>query len=108
MLAKDRLGDQTLGVRSAYERSLMPPKYNSCTACSPGIDRHDILSPLLSQTMYATSPLKLAPNTNKNELQRSELSVNLIRQFYMDCKSKERKYEALVSLYQQSIIFCQQ
>jgi ATP-dependent RNA helicase DDX19/DBP5 len=56
---------------------------------------------------------KFAPNANKIELQRNELSVDSIRQFYMDCKSEEHKYEVLVSLYHlltigQSIIFCQQ
>ena len=55
---------------------------------------------------------KFAPNANKIELQREELSVEGIRQFYMDCKDEEHKYDILVSLYQlltigQSIIFCQ-
>jgi ATP-dependent RNA helicase DDX19/DBP5 len=56
---------------------------------------------------------KFAPNANKIELKRNELAVDSIRQFYMDCKSEEHKYEVLVSLYHlltigQSIIFCQQ
>ena len=56
---------------------------------------------------------KFAPNANKIELKRNELSVDSIRQFYMDCQSEEHKYEILVSLYHlltigQSIIFCQQ
>jgi hypothetical protein len=55
---------------------------------------------------------KFAPNANKIELQKEELSVDNIRQFYMDCKNEEHKYDILVSLYQlltigQSIIFCQ-
>lgn len=55
---------------------------------------------------------KFAPNSNKIELQRNELSVDNIRQFYMDCRNEEHKYDVLVSLYQlltigQSIIFCQ-
>jgi ATP-dependent RNA helicase DDX19/DBP5 len=55
---------------------------------------------------------KFAPNPNKIELQKEELSVDNIRQFYMDCKNEEHKYDILVSLYQlltigQSIIFCQ-
>ena len=55
---------------------------------------------------------KFAPNANKIELQREELSVEGIRQFYMDCRDEEHKYDILVSLYQlltigQSIIFCQ-
>jgi ATP-dependent RNA helicase DDX19/DBP5 len=55
---------------------------------------------------------KFAPNSNKIELQKEELSVEGIRQFYMDCKNEEHKYDILVSLYSlltigQSIIFCQ-
>jgi len=55
---------------------------------------------------------KFAPNANKIELQKEELSVENIRQFYMDCRNEEHKYDILVSLYQlltigQSIIFCQ-
>ena len=55
---------------------------------------------------------KFAPSANKIELQRNELSVDNIRQFYMDCRDEEHKYEVLVSLYHlltigQSIIFCQ-
>ena len=53
-----------------------------------------------------------APNANKIELKKNEVTVDNIRQFYMDCKSEEHKYEVLVSLYKlltigQSIIFCQ-
>jgi ATP-dependent RNA helicase DDX19/DBP5 len=55
---------------------------------------------------------KFAPNSNKIELQKEELSVEGIRQFYMDCRNEEHKYDILVSLYSlltigQSIIFCQ-
>lgn len=55
---------------------------------------------------------KFAPNSNKIELQQEELSVDGIRQFYMDCRNEEHKYDILVSLYSlltigQSIIFCQ-
>ena len=54
---------------------------------------------------------KFGPNANKIELKRNELSADSIRQFNMDCKSEEHKYEVLVSLYHlltigQSIIFC--
>lgn len=55
---------------------------------------------------------KFSPNANKIELQQEELSVEGIRQFYMDCRDEQHKYDILVSLYQlltigQSIIFCQ-
>lgn len=52
-----------------------------------------------------------APNANLIQLKRNEISVDSIRQMYMDCKTEERKYVVLVSLYKsltigQSIIFC--
>ena len=34
---------------------------------------------------------KFAPNANKIELQRKEISVENIRQFYMDCRKEEQK-----------------
>lgn len=54
---------------------------------------------------------RLAPSANEIRLKQEELSVDLIKQFYMDCKSDEHKYEVLVELYNlltigQSIIFC--
>lgn len=53
-----------------------------------------------------------APKANKIELKKNEVTVDNIRQFYMDCKSEDHKYDVLVSLYKllvvgQSIIFCQ-
>ncbi len=55
---------------------------------------------------------KFAPNANKIELRKEELNVDNIKQFYMDCRDEEHKYDILVSLYSlltvgQSIIFCQ-
>ncbi|KAI9323808.1 P-loop containing nucleoside triphosphate hydrolase protein [Dichotomocladium elegans] len=54
---------------------------------------------------------KFAPNANEISLRREELSVDAIKQFYMDCDSEEHKYEVLCQLYDiltvsQSIIFC--
>jgi superfamily II DNA/RNA helicase len=55
---------------------------------------------------------KFAPDANEITLKREEVSVDNIKQFYMDCNSEQDKYQVLVSLYQiltvgQSIIFCQ-
>lgn len=55
---------------------------------------------------------KFAPKANKIELQKNELSVDNIRQLYLDCQNEEHKYDILVQLYHvltigQSIIFCQ-
>ncbi|KAJ7769029.1 P-loop containing nucleoside triphosphate hydrolase protein [Mycena olivaceomarginata] len=94
MLDQDGLGDQTL--RHAPPG---PPGPNpSFSATFPDHVRS-----------FAS---KFAPGSNKIELQKEELSVTGIRQFYMDCKNEEHKYDILVRLYAlltigQSIIFCQ-
>ena len=54
---------------------------------------------------------RMVPNANTITLKREELSVEGIKQFYMDCKSYEHKYEILSHIYGlltigQSIIFC--
>ncbi|KAI5122912.1 hypothetical protein M0805_007590 [Coniferiporia weirii] len=53
---------------------------------------------------------KFASNANKIELKKEELSVEGIKQFYMDCKDEDSKYDILVQIYNlltvgQSIIF---
>ncbi|KAG1887074.1 P-loop containing nucleoside triphosphate hydrolase protein [Suillus subluteus] len=96
MLDQDGLGDQTLRVKNLIPRTGVQIILFSATF--PNHVRN-----------FAS---KFAPNANKIELQREELSVEGIRQFYMDCRNEEHKYDILVSLYQlltigQSIIFCQ-
>ncbi|KDR78829.1 hypothetical protein GALMADRAFT_1271862 [Galerina marginata CBS 339.88] len=96
MLDQDGLGDQTLRVKNYLPRK--PIQIILFSATFPDNVRS-----------FAS---KFAPNANKIELQKEELSVENIRQFYMDCKNEEHKYDILVSLYQlltigQSIIFCQ-
>ncbi|KAG6373399.1 P-loop containing nucleoside triphosphate hydrolase protein [Boletus reticuloceps] len=97
MLDQDGLGDQTLRVKNLLPRT-QPPQIILFSATFPDHVR--------------TFANKFAPNANKIELQKEELSVEGIRQFYMDCRNEEHKYDILVSLYQlltigQSIIFCQ-
>ncbi|OZJ03424.1 hypothetical protein BZG36_03583 [Bifiguratus adelaidae] len=53
---------------------------------------------------------RFAPNANEIKLKQEELSVDAIKQFYMDCHSERQKFDTLVSLYSlltigQSIIF---
>ncbi|KAG2146126.1 P-loop containing nucleoside triphosphate hydrolase protein [Suillus bovinus] len=96
MLDQDGLGDQTLRVKNLVPRTGVQIILFSATF--PDHVRN-----------FAS---KFAPSANKIELQREELSVDGIRQFYMDCRNEEHKYDILVSLYQlltigQSIIFCQ-
>ena len=54
---------------------------------------------------------KFAPSANEISLKKEELSVEGIKQFYLDCKSEAEKFDVLVRLYElltigQSIIFC--
>ncbi|KAF8492609.1 P-loop containing nucleoside triphosphate hydrolase protein [Russula emetica] len=98
MLDKDGLGDQTLRVKNMLPRS--------------GQTQIILFSATFSD-LVRNFASKFAPNANEIELQRNELAVDSIRQFYMDCKSEEHKYGVLVSLYHlltigQSIIFCHQ
>ncbi|KAF8969172.1 P-loop containing nucleoside triphosphate hydrolase protein [Flammula alnicola] len=97
MLDQDGLGEQTLRVKNYLPKN-KPIQIILFSATFPDHVR-----------AYAS---KIAPKANKIELQKEELSVDNIRQFYMDCKNEEHKYDILVSLYQlltigQSIIFCQ-
>jgi ATP-dependent RNA helicase DDX19/DBP5 len=96
MLDQDGLGEQTLRVKNHLPRT--PYQIILFSATFPDHVR-----------LYAS---KIAPAANKIELQKEELSVDNIRQFYMDCRNEEHKYDILVGLYQlltigQSIIFCQ-
>lgn len=97
MLDQDGLGEQTLKVKNALPKG-KPIQIILFSATFPDHVRS-----------FAS---KFAPNANKIELQKNELSVEGIRQFYMDCKNEDQKYDILVSLYKlltigQSIIFCQ-
>ncbi|KAI8820764.1 P-loop containing nucleoside triphosphate hydrolase protein [Fimicolochytrium jonesii] len=54
---------------------------------------------------------RFAPNANMISLRQEELSVEGIKQFYMDCKNENHKVEVLCAIYGlltigQSIIFC--
>jgi ATP-dependent RNA helicase DDX19/DBP5 len=53
---------------------------------------------------------KFAPGANQITLKHEELTVDGIKQLYMDCDNEQHKYEILVQLYQlltvgSSIIF---
>jgi ATP-dependent RNA helicase DDX19/DBP5 len=54
---------------------------------------------------------RVVPNANMISLKREELSVDAIKQLYLDCPSADAKYDVLCSIYGlcnigQSIIFC--
>ena len=42
---------------------------------------------------------KFAPNANELTLKHEELTVEGIKQFYLDCANDEDKYKTLVQLY---------
>ena len=46
-----------------------------------------------------TYAAKFAPNANQITLKHEELTVDGIKQLYLDCKSTEDKYDSLVRLY---------
>ncbi|KAI0733605.1 DEAD-domain-containing protein [Fomitopsis betulina] len=96
MLDQDGLGDQTLRVKNMLPRTGM----------------QIILFSATFPDHVRTFAAKFAPSANKIELKKNEVTVDNIRQCYMDCKNEEHKYDVLVSLYHlltigQSIIFCQ-
>ncbi|KAH9915129.1 DEAD-domain-containing protein [Fomitopsis serialis] len=96
MLDQDGLGDQTLRVKNMLPRT--------------GVQI--ILFSATFPDHVRTFAAKFAPSANKIELQKNDLTVDNIHQFYLDCKNEEHKYDVLVSLYElltigQSIIFCQ-
>lgn len=54
---------------------------------------------------------RFAPEANKIFLRKEDITVDAIRQLYLECDSEDQKYEALSALYDclvigQSIVFC--
>jgi ATP-dependent RNA helicase DDX19/DBP5 len=94
MLDQDGLGDQSIRIKNMIKGN---PQVVLFSATFPDNVRR-----------FAT---KFAPNANEISLKREDLSVDAIKQFYMDCDSQEHKYEVLCNIYDlltvsQSIIFC--
>ncbi|KAI9305005.1 P-loop containing nucleoside triphosphate hydrolase protein [Cunninghamella echinulata] len=94
MLDQDGLGDQSIRIQSMLPR--------------------DIQTVLFSATFpdhVRKFAERFAKNANEISLRREELSVDSIKQFYVDCDSVEHKYDVLCNIYDlltvsQSIIFC--
>ncbi|KAI9274550.1 P-loop containing nucleoside triphosphate hydrolase protein [Phascolomyces articulosus] len=94
MLDQDGLGDQSIRIKGLLESQ---PQIVLFSATFP-------------DNVRRFAP-RFAPDANEISLRREELSVDTIKQFYMDCQSEEHKYEVLCNLYDiltvsQSIIFC--
>ncbi|KAM0755475.1 DEAD-domain-containing protein [Meredithblackwellia eburnea MCA 4105] len=98
MLASGQMGEQSINVKNLITRA-----------------SKDVQIVLFSATFvdavrnFAT---RFAPQANEIKLKREELSLDAIKQFFMDCSDENQKFEVLVELYNlltigQSIIFCQ-
>lgn len=93
MLDLQGLGDQSIRIRK-----MLPP---TCQIA--------LFSATFSTELWKFA-LRFAPNANQISLKTEELSVEGIKQFYMDCKSEDQKFEILSAIYGlltigQSIIF---
>ncbi|KAJ8653954.1 hypothetical protein O0I10_010403 [Lichtheimia ornata] len=94
MLDQDGLGDQSIRIKGMLESQ---PQIVLFSATFP-------------DNVRRFAP-RFAPDAYEISLRREELSVDSIKQFYMDCRDEEHKYEVLCNLYDlltvsQSIIFC--
>ncbi|KAG2208137.1 hypothetical protein INT47_010499 [Mucor saturninus] len=94
MLDQDGLGDQSIRIKNMLKGN---PQIVLFSATFPEHVRN-----------FAA---RFAPEANEISLKREDLSVDAIKQFYMDCDSEEHKYETLCNIYDlltvsQSIIFC--
>jgi len=94
MLDQNGLGDQSIRTRNMMPR-----------------DCQVVLFSATFPDLVRSFAVRFAPNANEISLKQEELSVDGIKQLYMDCNSEEHKYEVLCSLYNlltisQSIIFC--
>jgi ATP-dependent RNA helicase DDX19/DBP5 len=112
MLDQDGLGDQTLRVKKCAPLPFLPLLVsNLCSMIPRTVIMQIILFSATFPDHVRRFASKFAPDANKIELRKNELSVSNIRQFYMDCRDEDHKYDILVSLYSlltigQSIIFC--
>ncbi|KAJ1924983.1 RNA helicase required for poly(A+) mRNA export [Tieghemiomyces parasiticus] len=96
--ADNMLDQQGLGEQSVRIKNLVP---KTCQI---------VLFSATFAPVVHTFAQRFAPDANSISLQVKELSVDGIKQFYMDCRDEEHKLEVLNSLYSlltvgQSIIF---
>ncbi|KAJ2321963.1 RNA helicase required for poly(A+) mRNA export, partial [Coemansia sp. RSA 2681] len=93
MLDQQGLGDQTLKVKNAVPKSC----------------QFVLFSATFPENVQVFTK-RFAPEANEIRLKATELTVEGIKQFYMDCKNSNHKFEVLSELYSlmtvgQSIIF---
>lgn len=85
--ADNMLDQQGLGEQCIRVRQLVPPTTQIVLFSATFPD---------AVVQYAE---KFAPNANQITLKHEELTVDGIKQLYMDCSSEEDKYRVLVELY---------
>ncbi|PVU92611.1 hypothetical protein BB559_003659 [Furculomyces boomerangus] len=96
--ADNMIGQQGLGDQSIRIRNLMP---KGCQV---------VLFSATFPPQVRSFASRFAPNANEISLKADELTVEGIKQFYMDCRDENHKLEVLMALYSlltigQSIIF---
>ncbi|PVG04372.1 putative DBP5-ATP-dependent RNA helicase of the DEAD-box family [Serendipita vermifera] len=95
MLEKGTMSDQTLRVKNRVPKTVQM-----------------LLFSATFPTHVRNFANRFAPKANEIMLRTEELSVEGVKQFYLDCASEQQKFEVLVQLYSlltvgQSIIFVQ-
>ncbi|KAJ3090572.1 RNA helicase required for poly(A+) mRNA export [Quaeritorhiza haematococci] len=93
MLDQQGLGDQSIRVKNMVPRNCQIVLFSATFT-----------------TALRSFAARFAPNANLISLRQEELSVEGIKQFYMDCRNEEHKVEVLQAIYGlltigQSIIF---
>ncbi|EEB09284.1 ATP-dependent RNA helicase Dbp5 [Schizosaccharomyces japonicus yFS275] len=94
MLDQQGLGDQSMRIKHQLPRAAQIVLFSATFSAQVEQYAH-----------------RFAPNANEIRLKPEELSVEGIKQLFMDCKNEAHKYDVLVELYGlmtigQSIIFC--
>lgn len=111
LIAQQGLGEQTFRIK----------QYVLLIYCSmPYADaRTRLLPPNVQNVLFSATfnddvqefADRFAPEANKIFLRKEDITVEAIRQLYLECDSEDQKYEALSALYDclvigQSIVFC--
>ncbi|ADV23914.1 ATP-dependent RNA helicase DBP5 [Cryptococcus gattii E566] len=94
LIAQQGLGEQTFRIKQ-----LLPPNIQNV-----------LFSATFNDDVQEFAD-RFAPEANKIFLRKEDITVDAIRQLYLECDSEDQKYEALSALYDclvigQSIVFC--
>ena len=108
MLDLQGMGEQSLRVKKYFFLSLIKIIMTNCSSI-PRTAQVLLFSATFPDEVRVFAQ-RFSPNANEISLRTEELSVEGIKQLYMDCRDEQHKYEVLVGLYGvmnigQSIIF---